>query len=130
MCSGLKTLHTNNVQTIGEYAFWSFNLETVTFGSSLRTIADNAFWSNEFINIYSYVDPANLTWNQAQNGFDGVFFTSQENVPFHVMPGMAQAYKDKFHYLQPGEPGSTYVNRVIFTDDMYQEWTSGSTTCT
>lgn len=60
----------NSVTTIGDLAFVSCSsLETVTIGSGLTYIGNQAFQNAKTKNVYCYADPAKLSWTYGSGDF-------------------------------------------------------------
>lgn len=102
----------NNVTTIGNYAFSScYALTELTIGSGVACIKSNAFETCDRLeNVYCYVNPATLTWENYDNVKNLKSKDTKTN--FHVLAAYLDDWQQKFPNLN-----ATYVGDLILLGD-------------
>lgn len=102
----------NNVTTIGNYAFSScYALTELTIGSGVACIKSNAFETCDRLeNVYCYVNPATLTWENYDNVKNLKSKDTKTN--FHVLAAYLTAWQQTFPNLN-----ATYVGDLIIMGD-------------
>ena len=103
-CNSLRTIICpQTARAIGDYAFFSGKLRSVTFGDQLQTIGGNAFYHN--VNLTELILPASLT-TIGNNAFDYCYSVtavySYAAVPMPIPDNAFDVYDEATLYVPVG----------------------------